>query len=78
MLLTETMHRQYHGGLLRRLSQKGIYPKRGQSWLKYFEENAGKQQAALDVMVDYTREFDSANGTGLLKHVLQQLSAQGR
>jgi hypothetical protein len=74
--LPERLHAEYHGGLLHALAEKGITLKRGQKWGPYFREHPDIQAKALNVLMDYTRQFDAAHGTGLLSSLWEQIVNQ--
>ncbi len=72
--LERTLHRQYHGGLLRQLG--GLGKPRDMKWAQFFAQNPDRYKIALDRMVNYTRDFDRANGTDLLSSVWRQMASQ--
>ncbi len=74
--LDAAMHQKYHGGLLSRLAASGIHKPRNQTWKKFFQKNEGMLQRAQNVMMDYTRQFDQAQGTSLLESVWRQIAGQ--
>jgi len=70
--LPKELHTAYHGGLLRALREKGIYLEwKGQKWEEYFRRHKEKLNEALIVLMNYTRDFDRAQGTNLLNALWQ-------
>jgi len=76
VLLDEKLHNIYHSGLQRRLADAGVWPSKGDKWIDYFRTNPGAQERALNIMMDYTRDFDSAHGTSLLRYAWDQIRSQ--
>lgn len=75
-LLEPALHRSYHGGLLSRLAKDGVHRPRKMKWAEFFQAHPEMQDKALNIMMDYTREFDSANGTSLVHAVWEQVIKQ--
>ncbi|MDI9380721.1 MAG: RHS repeat-associated core domain-containing protein [Verrucomicrobiota bacterium] len=76
--LEKRLHEKFHGGLLKALHEKGIYPAYKQTWDKYFEkEGKALLPDALKVLREYTKQFDKENGTHLLQSLLEQFAKQG-
>ncbi len=74
LILDETLHSKYHGGLLSRLGKLGR--KSNHKWEDFFRTNPGAQEKALDILIDYTTEFDQTHGTDLLPYIWKQISSQ--
>jgi hypothetical protein len=75
VLLDQTLHAQYHAGLMMRLTDSGIR-RGGMKWDDYFRANDGMLEEALNVFMDYTREFDAKHNTGLVHYVWRQVMGQ--
>ena len=75
--LDSDLHHVYHGGLLQALNAGGVYPRRGQKWRDYFRRNPERYGEAVSIMMDYTLEFDTIEGTGLFSKLIDAMSNQG-
>jgi len=76
--MDKKLHQAYHGGLLRRLAENGIKlsGKKGDTWGKYFGDHREDWDRAMNILIEYTREFDLAHGTGLLSSLLEEIARQ--
>jgi len=78
--VVDRMHHKYHGGLLSRvydcLHKNGLTKPRDMKWKKFFDEYPHMLERVQNAMMDYTREFDAAQGTSFLHSLWQQVAEQ--
>ncbi len=76
--LPKALHKKFTDGFQRVLSAKGIKlsGQKGDTWEKLFEDNPQLRRDAWELLMDYTEDFDKANGTSLFRALVDQIGKQ--
>jgi hypothetical protein len=73
VLLPHNLHQAFHGGLLSRLARDGIHKPRNMKWAEFLGKDFELEARAWNSLANYTEEFDRANGTSLLRLLLDNM-----